>query len=147
MIPGIAMSGSLIFTQKCGLTERFSLKTKQQTPILTIESYRTFQSVGRSGTIVEINGVGTVEITASASMTPLAVSTPVTRPSLTKTFCTAQLVEMRPPLSKMAEQSAFTNVWLPPSIYPSSSCIIDLRERPIRRIRVHIHAAETFSAY
>ena len=35
-MPGISKRGSMMLTQKCGVTERFSLNTTQTTPILAI---------------------------------------------------------------------------------------------------------------
>ena len=38
MMPGIAMVGSTMLTQKCGVTERLSLNTTQTTPMLAMAS-------------------------------------------------------------------------------------------------------------
>src|SRR5215469_12294091 len=146
IIPGIEISGSLILTQKCLLTDRFSLKTRQQTPMFAIESYRAFQSSGNDGIMDVTSGVGTVEMTTSALRLPLGVATPVTLPSSTSTLHTGHLRRISPPRSRIAEQRASTRVCEPPSMYPSSSCIIELRDRPTRLMRVHIHAAEILSA-
>ena len=38
MMPGISISSSTMFTQKCGVTDFFSLKSTQTTPMLRIAS-------------------------------------------------------------------------------------------------------------
>src|ERR1700760_1198204 len=101
MKPGISMSGSLTLTQKCGGMERLSLKTRQQTPTLGIASYFAFQSSGRVGAIFETSGVGTVEMTASAGIKPLGVSTPVMRPSCSLILRTGVEVQIEPPRERM----------------------------------------------
>jgi hypothetical protein len=102
--------------QKCGLTERFNLKTRQQTPMLMIASYFDFIDAGKSGTMAETNGVGTVQMTASALSVPSRVSTPMTRPCLVSTFWTGQPTRTVPPSFSIAAQSVSTSVWLPPSM-------------------------------
>jgi hypothetical protein len=53
-------------TQKCGLTDRFSLKITQQMPIFFAASYRLFHASGNSGIKGETFAIGMVEMTKSA---------------------------------------------------------------------------------
>ena len=146
MTPGIGTSGSAMLTQKCGVTERFSLNTRQITPMFLIASYCAFASAGRPGIMRDTRGVGTVEITASAGIVSAAVRTPVTRPRSITTSSTGSPRRTSPPRDRIASTRAVTNVPVPPSMWPSSSCISDLRERPSRLMRVQIQAAEMSSA-
>src|SRR5262250_1867861 len=104
------MPGSMILIQKCRVTDFLSLNKRQHTPILLIASYFAFQSLGRSGTIVDISGVGMVEITASAQTTPPGVSTPVTRSPSERTRTAGLESRMWPPKAVIAAQSALTRV-------------------------------------
>ncbi len=112
----MATSGSEILTQKWGVTGFFSLNSRQQTPMLLIASYLAFQSAGRSGTVAETNGVGIVEMTASAGWKPSEASTPVTRPPSVTTRLAGVDRRTDPPIAAMRSTSRSTRVWLPPSI-------------------------------
>jgi hypothetical protein len=72
------MSGTMIFTQKCGVTDFLILSRRQHIPMLLIASYFSFQSCGECGTTAGTSGIGIVETTASAKTTPFGVRTPVT---------------------------------------------------------------------
>lgn len=67
MTRGISCAVCPRFTQKCGLSELLSFKTTQQMPIVFSASYRTLDSSGRSGTSLEIFGVGIVKTTWAAA--------------------------------------------------------------------------------
>ena len=73
--------------------------------------------------------------------------TPVTRPPATSTCEAGALSTTAPAFFPIASTSAWISVSEPPSMWPSSSCIIERREVPMRLMRVQIHAAEMLSAY